>query len=322
MFDLISIGAIKLDTFIILHEASVLCELKMPECKLCIAYGQKIPVEAFSTEIAGSAPNVAVGLARMKFKTSLLSMVGSDEMMAQARAFFKKNKVNASLVEIVPETRNSAAVVLSYKGESTQLVDHVPHVYHLPHNLPDTKMLHISELGQGYESLYREALRLAVKGVGISLNPGSIQIKEAKDELFELIAASTVLFLNMIEARRIIGKEDVEIHGIMASLKALGPKYVVVTDGLQGAYAFDGKTLSVIPSFPAERIEATGAGDAFVSGFLGAILKGKPAEEALRWASVNSASVITHIGPTKGLLSLREIQERLKERPSFQAKSI
>ena len=65
-YDLITIGDIKLDTFVVLDEANISCELRMPECKLCLDYGAKIDVDVVDSQIAGSAPNVAVGLARMK----------------------------------------------------------------------------------------------------------------------------------------------------------------------------------------------------------------------------------------------------------------
>lgn len=322
MLDLISVGDVKLDTFIVIHDASVKCELKMPECKLCVNYGEKIPVDAFVTQIAGSAPNVAIGLAKMGLTTSVMSHMGEDEVYNQALHFLSKNKVDSSLIKTKKGIRSSAAVVLNFKGESTQLVDFVPQEYHLPAKIPAAKFLHICELGDGYEHLYKDALTHAKKGVRISLNPGSIQIKEKKRELFELISVCEVLFLNMSEAHALLEKEGDAIHGIMSMLKALGPKFVVVTDGARGAYAYDGEQLDVVPAFPATMKEATGAGDAFAAGFLGALIKGKPHREALRWGSINSASVIEHVGPTLGLLSHTEIGKLLKAHPSYQTKEM
>ncbi len=324
MLDLLSIGAIKLNTFIVLPEASVMCELKSVECKLCIDYGKKIPVAAFVTQIAGSAPNVAVGLAKMNLKTSIVSFMGDDPVYHQAIAFLKQHKVGYSQVKKHPDFHSSAAVVLNYKGESTQLVDHVPHAYRLPTSTPLTKFIHISELGGDYETLYREAITLIkTRGVRLSFNPGSIQIKQQKPTFFDLLAATEVLFLNMDEAHRVAKTENgEEIRSIMLKLKALGPHYVVVTNGQNGAYAFDGEQLNHVPMFPGKRVEATGAGDAFSTGFLGALLKGKSHAEALRWASVNAASVVGSVGPTKGLLTHTNIQARLKARKSFKVKAV
>ena len=40
---------------------------------------------------------------------------------------------------------------------------------------------------------------------------------------------------------------------------------------------------------------------------------GRPAEEALRAAAINSASVVQHVDTQSGLLSLQEIDKRLGE---------
>ena len=76
MYDLITIGDIKLDTFVVLDGNGQQCSLKMPEAKLCLDYGAKIDVQVVDSQIAGSAPNVAIGLARMKKKTAVLSVMG------------------------------------------------------------------------------------------------------------------------------------------------------------------------------------------------------------------------------------------------------
>ena len=61
--------------------------------------------------------------------------------------------------------------------------------------------------------------------------------------------------------------------------------------------------------------ERTGAGDAFGSGFLSAVIEGKTLEESLIWGTVNSASVIGYTGAQKGLLKEKDLDmwiERFK----------
>ena len=195
--------------------------------------------------------------------------------------------------------------MLNFKGESTQLVSHDGFEYRLPKRLPSTEWIHVSEQGKGYEKLYLDLIALKkTKGTNISFNPGVIQIEENKKALKDLIKHTTVLFVNMAEAKDLMGKKgEVEIHNLMAGLKKMGPDYVVVTDGKNGAYAYDGEQLDYAPMFPGPRVEATGAGDSFTSGFLGALMHGKKHDEGLMWGSVNAASVVHEIGPTKGLLT-------------------
>ena len=77
-----------------------------------------------------------------------------------------------------------------------------------------------------------------------------------------------------------------------------------------------------MPIVPAPVVERTGAGDAFGSGFLAAYMQGKPIEEALRWGTVNSASVLGFIGPQAGLLSPEKMQEWLVRAADVKVKEL
>ena len=320
MLDLLTVGDIKLDTFLLLPDASVMCALNMPECKLCITYGKKIPVTTMRSQIAGTAPNVAIGVAKFGKKTGIVSIMGDDEIHEHAKTFLKQFKVNTKYVLGKPGLHSSAATVITYKGESTQFVDHTDVTYTLPKTTQCATWVHIAELGDGYPALYRDVLALKKEyGAKISFNPGTIQIRDAKTILFDLLRVTDILFVNMQEARTLLSlpNKNTAIRGIVTSLRNLGPACVVVTDGKKGAYAFDGESLAFAPMFPGKRIEATGAGDAFSSGFLGAILNGHTHIKALEYASANAASVVGFVGPTLGLLTYTEITKVLRAHKTY-----
>lgn len=324
MYDILTIGDIKLDTFIQIPEASANCELRMPDCKLCIDYGKKNVVNDIDLQIAGSAPNVAVALARMGKKSAVFSQMGDDIIHTLAIDFLKKHNVDTKLVKAQKGYDSSFAAVLNFKGESTQLVSHNSGMYRLPKRIPKTAWLYISEQGKGYRALYKDLIELKQNGTNhIGFNPGSVQIAENKPEFRTLLKHTHVLFVNRVEAEQILDvQEKTEIHALLGGLKQKGPQIIVITDGKHGAYAYDGKSAYFAPMFPGERIEATGAGDAFASGFLGAILNDKSTSEALAWGSVNAASVVGSIGPTKGLLTPAEINKRLKKEPEYNIEQI
>lgn len=104
----------------------------------------------------------------------------------------------------------------------------------------------------------------------------------------------------------------------MRALAALGPKKVVVTDGTNGAYAYDGATLLRVPMYPDPRapFERTGAGDAFASTVTAALALGKTFEEALLWGPINSMSVVQEVGAQKGLLPRKALEGYLAAAPS------
>lgn len=323
MLDLLTVGDIKLDTFLLLPDASVMCGLRDSNCKLCVDYGKKIPVTTMLSQIAGTAPNVAIGVAKFGRKTGVVSIMGDDDIHDHAKRFLKRHKVNTTHVSGKPGLHSSAATVVTYKGESTQFVDHVDVEYRLPDTVKRASWVHISELGEGYANLYRDAIAAKKHhGTKISFNPGTIQIQEAKSVFYDLLRSADVAFLNMNEARLVLKIKGDDARGILAGLRAMGPNVVVVTDGIKGAYAFDGQTMTSAPMFPGKRVEATGAGDAFSSGFLGAMLCGLSHDEALKYASVNAASVVGAVGPTAGLLSLNEIHSTLKKHQNYQTKTL
>ncbi|MEK7665279.1 MAG: carbohydrate kinase family protein [Patescibacteria group bacterium] len=322
MFDLITVGDIKLDTFVVLPEASIQCSLKMPECQICIDYGKKIPVEMVDAEIAGSAPNVARGLSRMGFKTGIVSVMGQDGTRKLAYEALKNDRVTTRFIAVHKEAKSSYSVVLNYHGERTIFAAHGDCPYTLPANLP-TKWLYLSELGKGYERLFTQVARaIDRKHISLTFNPGAIQIRDRKRSLFELIKRSRLLFVNLGEAQALTKEQTTEPHRLTTALFKLGAKHVVITDGKNGAYSFDGKDTRHCPIFSGKLVEATGAGDAFATGFVGAILHKQSAVEALRWGSVNAASVIGFVGPTKGLLSHTQIRSRLKKNSKFKVRDI
>ncbi|MBI4591897.1 hypothetical protein HY733_00385 [Candidatus Uhrbacteria bacterium] len=323
LYDLITIGDIKLDTFVVLDDANVSCELKMPECKLCLDYGAKIDVQVVDSQIAGSAPNVAVGLSRMKKKTSILSVMGEDTTRPLALEHLKREGVNTSYIEIVKHEKSTYSVVLNFRGEKTILTGHIKHEYHLPKRFPKPTWLYVGEMGEGYEKIYQQVIDYAKRdGVRITMNPGSIQIEERKKPLYALLPYLEALFINREEAQLLSGEPTNEVHKLAGALFKLGPKHVIITDGKNGAYEYGGRELRFCPIFPGKLVEATGAGDAFASGYLGALMSGESCSEGLRWGAVNSSSVVGHVGPTKGLLSATEIRKRLKAKPSFKVKTV
>lgn len=320
--DLITIGDIKLDTFVVLPEASVQCELKMPECRLCLDYGKKIPVGAVESQIAGSAPNVAVGAARMGLKTAVISMMGKDATHTMAFDVLKREGVDTQFIRTSPGVQSAFSVVLSYRGEKTILASQVSSVYKLPY-INHPKWLYMSELGDGYEEIFRQTAKYVRKaGPILGFNPGAIQIQERKRHLFELIAQTYVLFTNLEEAQAITKEPTLEIHRLATSLYKLGPTLVVITNGKEGAYVFNGEEMYFCPVFPGKAIEATGAGDAFATGFMGALIHGQTHDEALRWGAVNASSVVSFVGPQKGLLTDGQIRYRLGRQPKFKTQKL
>jgi sugar/nucleoside kinase (ribokinase family) len=172
-------------------------------------------------------------------------------------------------------------------------------------------------MGESFRPFYIHMAEWLKKNPGAKLafNPGSWQMRADFADIKDVMLLTYVIFVNREEAEKLtnfgtsVGKE----RDLLITLSKLGPKICIITDGDKGAFAYDnvnGKFFKV-GVLPVDAYERTGAGDAFGSGALAALIHGKTIEEALIWGTCNSASVIGYTGSQKGLLKLSEIDQWL-----------
>jgi sugar/nucleoside kinase (ribokinase family) len=95
-----------------------------------------------------------------------------------------------------------------------------------------------------------------------------------------------------------------------AEILKRGPKIAVVTNGKEGVYVAQGNTLLFHPSLPAEVVNTLGAGDAFGSGFVGALLQNLSVEQTLIHGLVQATAVISVLDAQSGLLTADELKKR------------
>ena len=104
-----------------------------------------------------------------------------------------------------------------------------------------------------------------------------IQIKMGKEKLTGLYSIAELVSVNKEEAERILGKGETDIKELLENMRSLGPNIVLITDGPNGAYAFDGTNMLKVPMYPDPKppTNRTGAGDAMTSTFVVALGLGK-----------------------------------------------
>ena len=136
-------------------------------------------------------------------------------------------------------------------------------------------------------------------------NPGVKELKQAK-ELHRLLEYVNILIVNKAEATEIV--PGVVLSELLYHLNNYVPT-VIITDGAMGGIAGNRDTNEYYRFGVYEDVrmkDATGAGDAFGSGFLASFANGKSFKNALIFASANSTSVVTKIGANRGILTGRE----------------
>lgn len=324
-FDIVGVGNAVIDAFLSIDEATEHCRFDQNTSELCLKYGEKIPVNDCRFLTGGNACNVVVGLSRLGLKTSFAVELGDDYFAEKIINDLKKEKVDLTFLKQITGRETSISIAINFKEDKVIFTNHVLREHDLILDGAKTNWVFLSSIGKEWQKAYQNTLDF-VKNSSVKLvfNPGSQQIKEGMGSFNEIVKSSEIIFVNKQEAQHLISDENEnEIKNLLLKVKNLGAKIVIITDADNGSFVInENNKISKIGIFPANVVQKTGAGDAYTSGFLGAMILGLPVIEAMRWGSVNAAGVIQKIGAQTGLLTREEIEAKLKEEPEFQAREI
>lgn len=322
--DVISIGDIVTDAFIkLLNDQAVTYENDQGKW-LAMAFGTKLPYDHVEViEAVGNAANAAVAFARLGLESAFVTNVGADAHGRDMIKALDKQHVDSRFVRINPGKKSNYHYVLWYKEERTILIRHEDYDYHWPHLRPaeTPKWAYFSSISEHaipYHDQVADWLDEQPE-VKLAFQPGTFQMEAGTHRLHRIYARSEVLILNREEAALVGGGNHDDIHDLFNHLHELGSKIVVITDGPNGAYASDGDNRFSMPLYPdpAPPVDRTGAGDSFASTFVAALIKGSSIEDALRWAPINSMSVVQKVGAQAGLLHEKELEHYLHGAPDW-----
>lgn len=312
MFDVIVIGDSTMDTILMIDDAQVQCDLKKEHCQICLNYADKIPISQTTQSLGGNAANIAMGCRKLGLKTAIVTELGDDINGMLIKHEFEEAGIDARFARLNPKNETRYSIVLNYLGERTILSYHAKRKYSLP-TLPATKWLYYTSVGDDFRVLQNQILTYLKKhpDCKIACNPGSYHLKKKFIDFKPIINKTDILFVNKEEAEKIVGK-DQPIAELLSSLLKMGVKTAVITDGENGSYAANKTEQYHLPSFDVKIVSKTGAGDAYASGFLSAIVNGQSLAEAMQWGTANSSAVIQQIGAQTGLLGRNGVEKMMK----------
>ncbi|MEK7573784.1 MAG: carbohydrate kinase family protein [Patescibacteria group bacterium] len=312
-FDVIAVGNAKVDIFLQIHDTNKHFRLNPQTKELCIKSGDKAAVDSASILIGGNAANVSIGISRLGFKTAILAEIGSDEFADKIINTLNSEKVSEKFLKKT-QSASSFSVIINYQRERTIFTEHLEREHDFSFENLSAKWIYLTSMGNKWHDAYRKTVEFVKNNnIKLAFNPGTNQLSDGADALREILSSSEIVFLNKEEACLICGievsNEGSLIPHLLSQVKNRGPKKVVITDGGKGASMIDesGKLYFKEPR-TVEIIERTGAGDAFASGFLSALIMGKDYDTAMNWGSENAASVVGQVGATAGLLRKENIE--------------
>ena len=216
-------------------------------------------------------------------------------------------------------TNASTAVV--FRRERTLFVWHQPRSYHLPEIPPPAWIMSsVGPRGAGVDRLH-EAIRhhLDRHPTRLAFSPGTHQLRMGARALAPLLCRTELLLLNRHEACELTAV-DGRPKDLLDALRRLGPKIVVMTDGIHGSYASDGNQCLRTGILSVPVLDRTGAGDGYSATVMTALRVGRPLAVAMAWGTVQAANVVGVFGATPGLLRRRALQAAVARHPELVAR--
>ncbi len=314
-YDVVTIGSASRDVFLNSPEFKTIGNSEFTTGQaMCLPLGSKIEVKKIVFATGGSGTNTAVTFARQGLKTACISIIGNDlnataileELAGESvdTSFFQRHTDDMSAYSVIlvqpasPAGRDGGErTILSYKGEGQHF-----EVSEISFDQMETSWLVLGSLG-GHFDLFEKAVNWATAhGVKVATNPGTKELAFGLEKLKPLFKQCAVVTMNQEEASQLLGIEFNKEDEIFKAMDEIVDGIFVMTKGHEGVAISDGKSIyrASVPDSPI--IERTGAGDAFISGFVSEYIRSGDIARAIQLATANSSSVVAQYGSKAGIL--------------------
>lgn len=273
----------------------------------CFALGEKFEVDGVVFDTGGGGANTASTFSQLGFRSAIVSRVGQD---ASANIVVDSlREKNISVDWLVRDKKHStcySTILLTPQGERTILVyrgaSRVFSTKDVPWGKLSAGWFYVATVAGNVRFLRKIFQRAKQSGARVAFNPGSGEIGLGLSRLLPLIKRCDYFQLNKEEAGALLKLSPDRLDRILSEFQKIDLPLVVVTDGKAGAYLITRDAVSFVSPPSHTCINATGAGDAFGSGFVAGIIYGLDPLVALKVATINGSCVVEKMGAQKGLL--------------------
>lgn len=324
MKKVLCIGSATKDVFVQLKETRIIENPEEITAKKLMAFefGAKEYAESLVEKVGGSAVNMAAGLAKNDIRPFVLARTSKGESGKWITKTFSKLHIKKNYMQQRGEEESEISVVISDKANKDHIILRTGDSVNwfdvdkaLDKFREKADWIFVSSQKKNTREKFSRIIKFAQeKKAGLALNPSSYQINEEIQELTELLDNFQILFVNRDEAIEILKNSGAKVEDnpdfLLKKLKEMGPGAVVMTDGANGAYAYDGTEMIYLEIQAKAVVDTVGAGDSFASGFLSSYIHDGELKKALVWGMNNSASVVSSVGSTEGLLKRKELKKK------------
>jgi sugar/nucleoside kinase (ribokinase family) len=265
----------------------------------------------------GGVPNTATALARLGVPVSAVGRIGEDSLGDYLLNALENEEIGIRWIKRDSRQTTSTTMIMVDPDGERRFIHYIGANGNLRLNDIDSELiknasiLHIAYAfvlpgldGDPMTKILREAKE---SGVITVLDTAW----DAKGKWLELIGTALpfvdYFIPNLAEARAITGLEDP--HDIAHRLLDLGVQTVVLKLNKAGCLAMDrGRRTIECPAYPVKVVDTTGAGDAFIAGFIAGIWNGRSLYESLQLANAVGALCVAGAGASGNVRTMMETQ--------------
>lgn len=276
--------------------------------------GETLTGYGYQIAYGGKGANQAVAAARVGAKVSFIGAIGDDQIGQTMKQAFEQDGIDTSAICVIPNQSTGLAMIqVADSGENSIVISAGANA-DLSESLVEQHKSHIEQadiLLMQLESPL-QAVTLATKfaksaGVKVVLNPAPAQ--PLPDSLLSHI---DIITPNETEAEILTGIKvtDEQTAAVAANhFHQLGIETVLITLGSKGVYYSEKGQGEIIPGFRVDAVDTTAAGDTFNGAFVTALLEGKSAKDAIRFAHAAAAISVTRMGAQTAIPNREEVDK-------------
>jgi len=250
--------------------------------------------------VGGSAANTITCTSILGMPSGFIGKVGDDELGHLYKSTLEQYGVKTTLLTGTKGSGRAMCFITGANAERT-FADYMGAALELvpedlkPEDFEGYDYFHIEGYLVQNQDLIRKAVRMAKDaGCKISIDMASYNVVESNKAFFHnlLDKQINIVFANESEARAFTKKEPREAVDELARQCEIA----VVKVGKDGSMVKQGDEYHYIEAWPADTIDATGAGDTYAAGFLYAHSLGMPLKICGEVGSILAAKVVEVIG--------------------------
>ena len=271
-------------------------------------------VDGLEVRRGGCAANIAFGMANLGLNPVLIAAVGKD--WADYDAWLSRHGVDTGHV-LISQSQYTAHFTVTTDTELNQIASFFPGAMSEARNIELQPIMEktgrfdlIVISPDDPEAMLRHTEVALANGIAVAADPSQQMARMSGDEIRKLIDGATYLFMNEYELALAIQKTGWSDQEILQKVK-----YRVITQGSAGARveSIGGEFIKVTCAKEKAKVDPTGVGDSFRSGFVAGLAWGLSHERCAQLGSMIATYVIETTGTQEYRFTKSEFVERFAD---------